>query len=77
MQLVIDVPDEVKVQAEAQGLGPESYAEKLVREDLARAASAATRASARAAVEELRELRKGITLGGLSIKELVNEGRKY
>jgi prevent-host-death family protein len=29
------------------------------------------------AVEELRELRKGVTLGGLKIKDLINEGRKY
>jgi len=29
------------------------------------------------AVADIRELRKGITLGGLRIKELINEGRKY
>jgi hypothetical protein len=29
------------------------------------------------AVADIRELRKGITLGGLRIKNLVNEGRKY
>ncbi|MFN4272470.1 MAG: type II toxin-antitoxin system Phd/YefM family antitoxin [Aliihoeflea sp.] len=28
------------------------------------------------AVERIRELRKGLTLGGLDIKELINEGRK-
>jgi hypothetical protein len=29
------------------------------------------------AVADIRELRKGVTLGGLRIKELINEGRKY
>jgi prevent-host-death family protein len=33
------------------------------------------RAKARQAVRMLLQARKGITLGGLSIKELVNEGR--
>jgi prevent-host-death family protein len=34
------------------------------------------RDKARAALEEFRRLRKGVTLGGISIKELINEGRK-
>lgn len=29
------------------------------------------------AVAHIRESRKGVTLGGLKIKDLVNEGRKY
>jgi Arc/MetJ-type ribon-helix-helix transcriptional regulator len=29
------------------------------------------------AVADIRELRKGITLGGLRIKDLINEGRKH
>jgi prevent-host-death family protein len=33
------------------------------------------RAKARQAVKAMLEARKGVTLGGLSIKELVNEGR--
>jgi len=28
-------------------------------------------------VREIREIRKGITLGGLTLKELINEGRRY
>lgn len=35
-----------------------------------------TRKDPRKAVEEIRRLRKGITLGGISIKELINEGRR-
>ena len=34
------------------------------------------RAKARRAADELREASKGLTLGGLSLKELINEGRR-
>ena len=33
------------------------------------------RKKARKAVEEMRRLRRGVTLGGLKIKDLINEGR--
>lgn len=29
------------------------------------------------AIQELREIRKGLSLGGLSIRELIDEGRRY
>jgi prevent-host-death family protein len=32
-------------------------------------------AEARQAVDDIREMRKGATLGGLKIKDLINEGR--
>ena len=34
------------------------------------------RADTRAVIEELRELRRGVTLGGLSLREMIAEGRK-
>lgn len=34
------------------------------------------RDAARLAAERIREMSKGVTLGGLSIKDLVNEGRR-
>lgn len=34
------------------------------------------RARARAAADRIREMRKGVTLGGISIKELIEEGRR-
>jgi hypothetical protein len=40
------------------------------------AASAGTMSPAEA-VADIRELRKGVTLGGLRIKEIIDEGRKY
>lgn len=33
------------------------------------------REQARAAAQRIREMRKGVTLGGLSIKDLIDEGR--
>ncbi len=35
------------------------------------------RRSTRETIEELKEFRKGNTLGGLKIKDLVEEGRRY
>lgn len=37
--------------------------------------SEVNRESARRAVEDIRKMRKGVTLGGLKIKDLINEGR--
>lgn len=37
---------------------------------------AADREAARAAADRIRRRREGVTLGGLSIKDLINEGRK-
>ena len=37
--------------------------------------SAFDRERAQAAVRRIREMRKGVTLGGLKIKDLINEGR--
>jgi prevent-host-death family protein len=36
----------------------------------------ADRAAARLAAQRIREMSKGVTLGGLSIKDLINEGRR-
>lgn len=76
MELTIHVRDEIKAQAEAHGLAPEAYAEQLLNSELAKV-SAGRLAEIQQAVKEIRELRKGQRLDGLSIKDLVNEGRKY
>jgi len=39
-------------------------------------AMAETRRKARCAAEDIRALSKGMTLGGLSIRELIDEGRR-
>jgi prevent-host-death family protein len=43
---------------------------KLVRHELA-----IDRTKARAAAERIKAMRKGVTLGGVAIKELIQEGR--
>ena len=40
------------------------------------AANAVDRSDAMEAVEEIKAMSKGVTLGGISIKELIEEGRK-
>jgi prevent-host-death family protein len=37
--------------------------------------TAINRVEARAAAQRIREMRKGVSLGGLSLKDLINEGR--
>jgi hypothetical protein len=55
--------------------------EQVVEEALERLASELGKTEKRMtpheAVDRIRELRKGVTLGGISVKELINEGRKY
>ncbi len=38
--------------------------------------AAFNRAEAREAARRIREMRKGVTLGGLKIRDLINEGRR-
>ncbi len=40
-------------------------------------ASGAKRMSVKEAIAKLKELRKGNTLGGITIRELIDEGRRY
>ena len=37
----------------------------------------ATKADIRTTIEQIKEFRKGRTLGGLSIREMIEEGRRY
>ncbi len=36
-----------------------------------------SREEIKALIEQIKETRKGLTLGGISIRELIEEGRKY
>ena len=52
--------------------------ESLAHQNSHRSGSASTaKMSASEAIEEMMELRQGLTLGGLKIKDLINEGRKH
>ena len=83
MTITVDIRPEVQAelsrQAAAQGRALEAYAASLL-EDAAHVATdvhapAFDKERARAAGERIRELRKGVTLGGLTIRELIDEGR--
>lgn len=81
MTIAIDIRPEVQAelarQAAAQGRGLEAYAASLLEEAAHVPASQRffDKERARKAGERIRELRKGVTLGGLTIRELIDEGR--
>jgi hypothetical protein len=83
MTITVDIRSEVQAalarQADAHGRALEAYAASLL-EDAADVAAethapAFDKERARAAGERIRKLRKGVSLGGLTIRELVDEGR--
>lgn len=78
MTITVRVPDELAEQAAGRGLSIEAYVEELAQEAArSEKLSPRNRRTPAEAVEHLREIRKGVTLGGLKIKDLINEGRKY
>jgi len=56
---------------------PEQVVERALERLAAEQPILSKRMTTAEAVERIRELRRGITLGGVSIRELINEGRKY
>ena len=80
MQVTITIPDELAAQAQARGLALDRHLPALLAEDLAAAPhppAVFQQRSAAEAVDSIRAHRKGTLLGGLTIKTLVEEGRKY
>ena len=83
MTINVDIRPEVQAelarQAAARGRAVEAYAASLIEEALHLPGVANREAfdkeRARAAAARIRELRKGVTLGGLTIRELIDEGR--
>jgi len=84
MTIIIDVKPEVQAelarQAAAQGRAIEAYAAMLLEEAVQPSSGANgitfDKDRAQAAAARIRELRKGVTLGGLTIRELIDEGRR-
>ncbi len=81
MTITVEVPKEIEagIMARAQASG--ISISELVRDLLVSAWEYkdcnhdVAKERAQAAAIRIRELRKGVTLGGLSIKDLINEGR--
>jgi hypothetical protein len=75
LELTPDVQAGLLAQAQESGLSLEAYVEQVLREHSREAARPALTRS-QIAGQRIRELRKGVTLGGISIKELIEEGRE-
>jgi hypothetical protein len=77
LEITSKLQEELARQAAAHGSGVEAYAATLLEEAIHLPEDGVfDRARARAAAARIRELRKGVTLGGLTIKDLINEGRR-
>jgi hypothetical protein len=83
MTITVDIRPEVQAelarQAAAHGRALEAHAASLLEDAVHLPpgihAPALDKERARAAGERIRELRKGVTLGGLTIRDLIDEGR--
>lgn len=70
-----DIERRLAVQAEARGQAFSDYLKELLLRQAEQPAF--ERASIAEAIQSIRQLRKGNTLGGLNIKDLIHEGHKY
>jgi hypothetical protein len=79
MTMTLDLTPELQAgllaQAHASGLSLEAYAKRVLQERVQEAAAPPLTRS-QLAGQRIRELRKDVTLGGISIKELIEEGRE-
>jgi hypothetical protein len=75
VELTPDVQAGLLAQAQESGLSLEAYVEHVLRERSQEAARPPLTRS-QIAGQRIRELRKGVTLGGIPIKELIEEGRE-
>lgn len=84
IQLELQPALEAQLAAEANacGLALDDYVEKIVQSRSAKLnqpqrEAAPARHSVAQAIDRIRELREGTSLGGLKIRDLIDEGRKY
>lgn len=75
VELTPDVQAGLLAQAQTNGLSLEAYVERVLQERSGAVFKPALTRS-QIAGQRIRELRKGVTLGGISIKELIEEGRE-
>ena len=79
MQVTVNIPDELAAQAREKGLTVEVYVERVLASQVEVQSETTHLAQARArkAIDRMAELRKGIRLDGIKMKDLIDEGRKY
>jgi hypothetical protein len=75
LELAPDAQAGLLAQARASGLSLEAYLEQVLRER-SRATSQASLTRSQLAGQRIRELRTGATLGGIPIRQLIEEGRE-
>jgi hypothetical protein len=75
VELTPDVQAGLLAQAQQSGLSLEAYVEQVLRER-SRESTGPALARSQIAGQRIRELRKGVMLGGIPIKELIEEGRE-
>jgi hypothetical protein len=75
VELTPDVQAGLLAQAPRNGLSLEAYIEQVLRER-SREASLPSLTRSQIAGQRIRELRKGVSLGGIPIKDLIEEGRE-
>ena len=81
MQVTVNIPDEFAALVQARGLALEAYVESLVASQASVARQRLVRLgpgpySPEEAGRQIRELRKGNSLDGLKIRDLIEEGRR-
>jgi plasmid stability protein len=76
LEITPELQAELARRAAAHGSAVEAYAATLLEEAVRAREAVFDKARALAAAARIRQLRKGVTLGGLSIRELINEGRR-
>jgi hypothetical protein len=73
LELTPDLEMGLLAQAQEKGMSLEAYAEQVLRE---RVQEAPTLTRSQIAGQRIRELRQGVTLGDMSIREMIEEGRE-
>jgi hypothetical protein len=74
IQLRPEIEAQLAAEAKDHGLALDLYIEMIVS---GRAVTRIKRHSVSQAIDRIRELRKGNTLNGLKIKDLIHEGHRY
>ncbi|MFZ0706688.1 MAG: hypothetical protein WAM71_13865 [Candidatus Korobacteraceae bacterium] len=77
MQVTIDIPEQLAVQARARGVSVEVYARDILTRQALGTAGEHHVESIHAAIERILDLRKGNKLAGLRTEDLIHEGHKY
>jgi hypothetical protein len=75
LELTPEVQAGLLAQAQQNGLTVEAYAAKVLRERVCQPSNPALMRS-QTDGQRIRELRKGVTLGGLSIRDMIEDGRE-